>query len=356
MSRHPSAAPARAGAQPAPSARHITGLATGLAIGIGLVALAAAPLPGRAQEAKPVPQAAVDALNQLSGGPHAGYRANHAKGVLVTGRFVPAATAAALTVAPQFNGSSAVPVLVRFSNGTGVPTLPDADPNASPHGIAIRFQLPGGVNTDIVSISANGFPVSTPEAFVALLQAAGASGPGVAHPTPIERFLGEHPAAAKFLTTPRPAPSSFATLAFYGVNAFKFSNAKGESRYVRYQILPVAGESALSADQAAKAAPNYLMDELPARLATAPVSYRLMAQVAQAGDPVDDASQVWPDDRQRVELGVLTLDKLAPDQVAAQKALLFNPLALVNGIEPSADPVLLVRPAAYAVSYAQRAR
>ena len=212
-------------------------------------------------DAKPVPQAAVEALNKLSGGPHAGYRANHAKGVLVMGSFTSAKGAASLSKAPHFAAGKTVPVVVRFSNGTGVPALPDADPNASPHGIAIRFNLPGGANTDIVSISSNGFPVATPEEFVALLEAIGQSGPAAAKPTPVEQFMGSHPVALKWATTPRPAPVSFGTLAFYGVNAFKFTNAKGQSHFVRYQILPVAGESALSDSDAAKAAPNYLMDE-----------------------------------------------------------------------------------------------
>jgi catalase len=196
--------------------------------------------------------------------------------------------------------------------------MPDADANASPHGIAIRFQLPGGASTDIVSISAKTFPVATPEAFVELLQAIGHSGQDAAKPTPIEQFLSSHPIAQKWVATPRPAPESFGTLAFYGVNAFEFTNAKGESKFTRYQILPVAGEKSLSAADAGKAAPNYLMDELPARIAKAPVKFRLLAQ--------------------------------------AQKALLFNPLALTDGIAASQDPVLLVRPAAYGVSFGQRAR
>src|SRR5215210_5413517 len=113
------------------------------------VAHAADPTPA---EQKPLPVAAVDALNALSGGPHAGFRANHAKGILTTGTFVPSKDAASLSQAPHF--SKSVPVLVRFSDPTGVPNLPDADPNASPHGLAIRFQLPDGGNTDIVCISA----------------------------------------------------------------------------------------------------------------------------------------------------------------------------------------------------------
>ena len=303
---------------------------------------------------KPLPVAIVDTLNTLSGGPHPGYRANHAKGVLVTGEFTPAATAPGLSKAAHF--AKRVPVLVRFSNGTGLPTMPDADPNGSPHGIAIRFQLPGGANTDIVSISASSFPVATPEEFLGLLQAVAASGPAAPKPTPIEQFLGSHPIAAKWVTTPRPAPVSFGTLAFYGVNAFKFTNAEGVGRYARYQILPVAGEQALSDTDAAKAAPNYLMDELPQRIAKGAVKFRLVAQVAKDGDPVNDGSVAWPADRELIDLGTISLNNTPTEQVKAQKTLLFNPLLLQAGIEPSADPVLLARPGAYAVSYGQRAQ
>ena len=111
-------------------------------------------------------------------------------------------------MAPHCASGKTVPVVVRFSNGTDVPALPDADPNASPHGIAIRFNLPEGVNTDIVSISSNGFPVATPEEFVALLQAIGQSGPGATKPTPVEQFMGSHPIALKWATLPRPAPGA----------------------------------------------------------------------------------------------------------------------------------------------------
>ena len=318
-------------------------------------AFAADPAPPPAPaEQKPLPVAIVDTLNKLSGGPHAGHRANHAKGVLVMGTFTPARTAASLSKAPHF--AKSVPVLVRFSNATGVPTLPDADGNASPHGVAIRFQLPDGSNTDIVSISANGFPVATPEDFLALLNAVAESGPTAAKPTPIEKFLGTHPAALKFVTTPRPAPDSFGTLAYYGVNAFKFTNAKGESRFARYQILPVTGERALDAEASAKAGPNYLMDELPKRIASGPVMFRLVAQLANDGDSTTDPTAVWPADRTLVEIGTLSLTSASKDQAAAQKPLLFNPLTLADGIEPSADPVLLARPGAYAVSYGQRAQ
>jgi catalase len=303
---------------------------------------------------QPLPVALVETLNKLSGGPHPGFRANHAKGVLVTGEFTPAPTASGLSSAAHFD--KAVPLLVRFSNGTGVPTLADADPHGSPHGIAIRFQLPDGSNTDIVSISAKTFPVGTPEEFLQLLQANAGSGAGAAKPTPIEQFLASHPLAAQWVKIARPAPVSFGTLAFYGVNAFKFTNAKGESRFARYQILPVAGEQALASADLATAAPNYLMEELPQRISKAAVKFRLLAQLAKAGDPINDGSLAWPAEREVVELGVIRLTATPTEQLKSQKALLFNPLMLTAGIEPSADPVLLARPGAYAVSFGQRAQ
>ena len=324
-----------------------------LLAGATACAAAQAAAPAAADDSKPLPVAFVETFNKLAGGPHAGYRANHAKGILVTGTFTPAPGAAALSKAPHF--AQKVPVIVRFSDPTGVPNLPDADPHASPHGIAIRFDLPGGANADMVCLSASSFPVATPEEFLAMLQAVSASGPGVAKPTPIDTFMGAHPLAAKWAGTPRPAPQSFATLAFYGINAFKFTNAAGKARYGRYQIVPDAGEHALADAQVAKADPDYLMKELPQRIAHGPVKFHLYVQLAEAGDPINDATQAWPAQRERVEIGTLSLGAVVADQASAQKNLLyFNPLGLPDGIDPSDDPILLARPPAYGVSFGQR--
>ena len=329
------------------NARTVSAATLLLALGLSAPLFATA----QADEPKPLPAALVDAMNKLSGGPHAGFRANHAKGVMVTGTFTPSPKARALSKAPHF--LKPVPVTVRFSDPTGVPTLPDADPNASPHGMAIRFALAGGASTDIVSISANSFPVATPEDFLAFLQAAAASGPDAAKPTPVEAFLGTHPAALKFVTTPRPAPESFGTLAFYGVNAFKFTNAKGQTSYIRYQILPVAGEHALPDNS--KPAVSYLMDELPARVAKGPVQFKLYAQVANKGDNVNDPTVTWPATNKLVELGTISLNTTIANQAEAQK-ILYNPVSLPAGIEPSDDKVLAMRFPAYAVSFGQRAQ
>jgi len=307
-----------------------------------------------AEEAsKPVTEQLVDTLTKLAGGPHAGFRANHAKGIVVTGEFTPAKTAAGISKAEHLQGK-AVPVIVRFSDATGVPTIPDADGNSFPKGMAIRFQLANNASTDIVVISVNGFPAATPEDFLGFLNAIAASGPEVPKPAPVDKFLESHPAALKFATTPKPAPVSFATEAFYGVNAFKFTNAKGAVVYGRYRIEPVAGQQFLSSEDAAKAAPDYLMQELPARLKQGPVKFRISVQLAEAGDVVNDATVVWPDSRKVVELGTLTITATHPNGAAFEKSTMFNPLALVDGIEPTNDPILLARPGAYAISFGRR--
>lgn len=304
--------------------------------------------------AKSVPEQTVDTLEKLAGGPHAGYRANHAKGILASGSFTAAPTARALSKAAHLQGRT-VPVLVRFSNGTGVPNLPDANPNASPHGIAVRFQLPEDEITDIVSISYDGFPVATPEDFLALLNAIAASGPDAAKPTALDGFLAAHPKAQAFVAAAKPAPLSFATLPFYGVNSFKFTNDQGQSQYGRYRIMPLAGDHRLSAAAAAKQAPDYLSAELRQRLAKAPAKYRLSVQLANDGDAIDDGSIAWDRKTHReVVLGTITLDRLLADSATVEKTLAFSPLNLVDGIAPSADPVLLARPVAYAVSVGRR--
>ena len=306
-----------------------------------------------AETDKPVVEQIVNTLTKLSGGPHKGYRANHAKGIVVQGDFVPAASAANITSAAHLQKTPS-PVIVRFSDATGVPNIPDADGNAFPKGIAIRFQLPEGAYTDIVSISTNGFPAAKPEDFLGLLNAVAASGPDSAKPSPVEQFLGSHPAALKFVQMPKQPPVSFATQPFYGVNAFKFTNAKGETQYGRYRITPIKGAEFLTKEQAAQATPNYLFDELPVRLAKAPVQYNLAVQLADKDDALNDPTVVWPENRKIVDLGTLTIKSVKADGVNFEKATMFNPLILVDGIEASDDPILLARPAAYAVSYGRR--
>jgi len=127
-------------------------------------------------------------------GEHPGFRPAHAKGAMFTGTFTPTAGAASLTKAPHATRPS-TPVTVRFSNSTGIPLLPDNEPNANPRGLAVRFHLAEHVHTDIVSHSTDGFPTRDGNQFLEFLRAVAASGPDVPSPKPVELFLGSRPLA-----------------------------------------------------------------------------------------------------------------------------------------------------------------
>jgi catalase len=314
---------------------------------------AADPVDSSAAPTASLPQQIADEMVQLNGGIHTGFRFAHAKGIVTSGSFTPTSEAKSLSRAAHFSGP-AVPVTVRFSDGTGVPTIPDHDPRAGPRGIAIRFALPGGAFTDIVSNSHNGFVVGTGEDFLAFLKAVAASGPDAPHPTPIEAFLGSHPPAARFLKESHALPKSFATLAYFGNNAFVFVDESGKKQAVRYQIVPVAGEATLDSASEAKAGEGYLLEDIQRRLGQGPVQFRLYAQLANPGDPTNDGSIVWPADRKRVLLGTIRLTKVEPKQEELQRSLAFNPTFLTSGIELSDDPLVPLRSAVYPLSVAHR--
>jgi catalase len=305
-----------------------------------------------ADDDAPLGERLVDVMNQLFG-EHPGMRAMHAKGVVVEGSFTPTGAGAKLSQAVLFQGAP-TPVTARFSDATGLPAIPDGDPNANPHGLGLRFHLADGGEMDVVTNSLKFFPVATGEEFLALLQAVAASGPDAAEPTPLEKFVATHPTVPKaFASTSTPA--SYARETYNGINAFVFVDADGKRQPFRFRLAPVAGQAHLSADEAAKQSPDFLADELRAELAKDPVRFRLLAQLAEPGDPTADPSQAWPDDRKLLDLGEIALTQPAADSGAAQKELMLLPGSVPEGIEPSDDPMIDVRNEAYAVSFSRRA-
>jgi catalase len=299
----------------------------------------------------PVPTQIVDLANKVDG-VHPGYRAFHAKGAVVEGSFKASADAARLSSATLFSGK-AIPVTARFSDGSGMPTVPDGSP-AMPRGIAIKYHLPGGANTDMVTNSFEFFPVGTGEDFRDLLQAIVASPPDAPHPTKLEQFFASHPNAPKAIGS-LPIPDSFADEEYHGIDAFIFVSKSGQRQAVRYVIAPEKLVH-ITPDEAAKQTPDYLFDDLKKRLAQKPLVFHVKAQLAEPGDQTRDASQPWPDDRKLVDLGVLTLTKMVPNSAEVEKKLLFVPTNLTPGIELSDDPLPGVRAAAYGVSFGRRSQ
>jgi catalase len=299
----------------------------------------------------PLPTQIVDLANKVDG-VHPGFRAFHAKGVVVEGSFKASAEAARLSRATLFNGSS-IPVTARFSDGSGMPSVPDGSP-AMPRGIAIKYHLPGGGDTDMVTNSFKFFPVGTGEDFHDLLQAIVASPPDAPKPTKLDQFFASHPNAPKAIGS-LPIPDSFADEEYHGIDAFIFVSKSGQRQAVRYLVVPQKRVH-MTPEEAAKQSPDYLFDELAKRIARKPVVFHLKAQLAEPGDQTKDASQPWPDERKVVDLGVLTLTTVVPNSLEVQKKLLFVPTNLTAGIELSDDPLPSVRAAAYGVSFGRRSQ
>lgn len=287
-------------------------------------------------------------------GLHPGFRPAHAKGALLMGRFMPSRDAASLSLAPHLNWESA-PVTARFSDATGMPLIPDNDPNASPRGMAIRFHLAAHTHTDIIAHSTDGFPTRTGEEFLEFLRAVAASSdPSTPHPTPVEAFLAAHPKALEFVQAPKPVASSFARETYFGITAMRFTNKDGMSRYGRYRIVPAVGNDYLDAATATARSANFLFDELADRVASGPVKFRILVQLANEGDIVNDATVHWPQDRPLLELGTVILTGPVWDDADEQRKIIFDPIPRVDGIDPSDDPLLELRAAIYLLSGRRR--
>jgi len=177
-----------------------------------------------------------------------------------------------------------------------------------------------------------------------------ATDPSGPHPNAIERFLGAHPAALRFVQIPKPIPTSFARESFFAVSAFKFSNAAGSSRYGRYRVVPVAGNEYLDEAEAAARSPDFLFEEITARVAKEPVRFRVAAQLAEAGDAVDDATVRWPEERPQLALGEISLQEITPNNTSEQRHIIFDPIPRADGIETSADPLFEPRANVYLMS------
>jgi catalase len=291
-------------------------------------------------------------LDELSGGIHPGFRPAHAKGLICIGTFSPSPDAAGLTRAPHANKPS-TSVTVRYSDSTGIPTIPDNDPARSgPRGIAVRFHLADHDHTDIVAHSTNGFPVRTGEEFLEFLRAAAAAGAG--KPEPLAAFLAAHPNAQRFVEAPKPIPTSFARDAFFAVTSFKFVNAKGVSRHGRFRIRPEEGTEYLSDEQAATKSADFLFEEIGLRLTRGPARLGVFVQLAGDGDDVTNSSVAWPEGRLEIPFGTITLTGRVDDMAPERRKIIFDPIPRVDGIDTSGDPLSEMRSEIYLVSGRRR--
>ena len=295
----------------------------------------------------------VDALNGIYGA-HDGHRAVHAKGILCSGTFQATPEAARLSKAAHLQGQP-VRAHIRFSNAGGDPGSRDGSRDG--RGMAVKFYLPDGSTTDISAVTIPVFAVRTPEDFLALTLAR--------KPDPetgqmdfgkIGKFLEEHPEAMPSVEAAMAAkaPASYLSCTYSAVHSFRFVDADGGVRWVRYRWEPEHGEAWLEKEEAKLRDHDYLRADLEERFARGPSAFFLSVQIAQEGDPIDDPTKAWPADREEVRIGRLEVEALASDRESDGDVLVFDPTRVTDGIELSDDKILRARPHAYDESVFRR--
>lgn len=294
----------------------------------------------------------VDSFEAVSG-PRPGFRRNHAKGLCVSGRFESNGNAAGVSKAVFFK-QGVYPVLGRLSIAGGDPTVEDA--KGTLRSLALEMKANGEVwKTSMNSVPV--FPVNTPSAVFEQLQALiPDETTRVTDPLKVKAFRERHPETQAFFSwLEQHQPSSgYHNSTYYSVNAFRFVDEHGKAQTVRWAMEPEAPYRSQAAGSLNPSDPDNLSYSLANRLKQAPVRWKLIVTVAEPGDPSADATRLWPAGRRRINAGMLVVDSLQSQIDGPCRDIDFNPLALPPGIEPSDDPLLLARAAAYDESRKRR--
>ena len=300
------------------------------------------------------PSRFVDGFEHIDG-LHSGFRRNHAKGLGVKGTFESNGQGTRLSKAVVFR-TGRMPVIGRFSLSGGDPYA--ADTPATVRGLGLLFRLPDGEEWRTAMVNLPVFPVKTPEALYQLLFALKPD-PQTHKPDPkqIGAFLARHPETVRAfkIIQSHPMSSGFDNSTFNSLIAFRFVDASGASVPVRWSMAPVQPYATANTPGAPQGNKNYLFDELIASIRQRPLQWHLIISVGQPGDVTSDASIPWPEEREHVDVGTLTLDSVESDDTGPARDINFDPSVLPAGITPSDDPILSARAAVYSESFTRRA-
>ena len=305
------------------------------------------------EDVKTLASEIVDAINDVLGR-HEGVRATHAKGALLKGTFTGTDEGRALTKAAHFSGEP-MRVTARFSNGGGDPAAPDHGQDG--RGLAVKVYMPDGSTADWVALNLPVFFVRTPEDFLAFTRAR-VPDPETGHPDmgKVGAFLEAHPEALPAiqaaLTPERPA--RYAAVRYNGIHTFRWTNADGESRWIRFNWEPEAGEQNISEEEAKSRGDDYLLEEVERRATDEGVRFSLVVHLGEDGDPIEDPTLAWPEERETVVVGHLELTGPDTERERDGDVLVFDPMRVTDGIEPSDDQILHIRSHAYAESVFRR--
>lgn len=300
------------------------------------------------------PARMVDALSQRGGNP-LGHRRNHAKGICFTGEFVANGAGARLSTAPML-AAGHYPVIGRFAIATGDPDASDATGRV--RSMAIRIVAPDGQEWRSGMNAMPVFVVATVRAFYELTLAQDID-PATGKPDPaaLQRFISRHPESAAFAAWAKSAPwtTSYADQTYNSLNAFRFIDAAGQSHLVRWSMVASVPPHIISNAALAGLGPNFLATDLKQRLTQGALQWHLLVMLAATGDPSNDATKAWPANRPQIDVGALVVQQVEDEADGPCRDYNYDPTVLPVGIQPSDDPLLAARSAAYAVSFDRRA-
>ncbi|MCA6109776.1 catalase family peroxidase [Bradyrhizobium cenepequi] len=297
------------------------------------------------------PASIVDVLKAVAGDPPR-VRASFAKGRCVRGTYVPSDWAEEITKSRSFTRPSRV--LARFSMGGGNPKVTDTN-NLVPRGFSFKL----GDDRHRSHILMQNAPVHfarTLDQMLAFLKARIPGPEGKPDAAKVKAFSAANPETlhqASYLAA-RPLPGSFAGTTYWGVHAFPATNSKGETRFIKFKVVPVGGDVKLTENEARIKSADFLHEDLEKRIAAGDVRFNVMALLDRPGDPTMDVTIRWPDEdnREAVRLGTIVITGVEAND--ACDASIFDPANLAEGIGHPPDEVFAARHAAYTISLAKR--
>ena len=321
---------------------------------VAAIALAFAWVAGWLTPDRLTPARFTNAIETSNGQVHRGFRRAHAKGVCVAGYFEGNGQGVALSRARLF-APVRTPFIGRMSIGGGSPYGLDA--KARVRSMALQFNSDDGQQWRMAMNNFPLFAVSSVQAFYEQT-VANAPDPATGKPDPakVAAFAAAHPEFARFADWAKNTPwsTSWANTTYHSVNTFRFTNSAGEQHHVRWSMQPQTAFVAMSPEEREAADDNFLTEDLMTRLAQGPLRWEMVVTLAEPGDSITDPSQTWPEDRQKVTVGTVVIERASPQTTGACRDINYDPLILPTGVDGSEDPLLAARSAVYSVSFNRR--
>lgn len=294
----------------------------------------------------------VDFINVFEklAGKQPGVRKGHAKGVCAVGEFTPTNSGGRYSSSALFNGEKST-ANIRFSMAGGNPAANETE--RSPRGVGVKFTMADGSVHYIAGLTTPVFPGKSPEVFLGLLETLVPDEQGKVDFSQVAQYRQEHPSTLpqfNWLQANNP-PSSYASVNYHGIHAFYFVDDQGKKTKFKWRLVPTEGQKLLTKAQMKQLPDTFLADKLKEELSQGPAHFELQAVIGQADDVTNNPSQAWPEDREVITLGTLSITSSGDNSC---DLINFDPNALAQGVESSDDRILRLRSTAYAISFGKR--